>query len=370
MSCRHAEGRLHAPASWPVPPVDTRSRSAKLPSSARALAPDPPFSPSLTSGTMNPMPALRHSVLFLVLARSVCLASEPVSEDLDAPPVVTATAWAVADADDGRLLWSLRPDEPRKAASTTKMMCALAVLELAAADPAVLDEWVVVSKLADGTAGSTADLHEGEKVRVRDGLYALMLPSGNDMGNAFAEHFHPRLPPPGDETPAEATTAASATRMNFVAEMNRGARRLGMDGTTYRIAYGDGGGSDARTTTARDLVALAFAARKHPLFREVVSSASHAATILRPDGTERQAEWENTNELLRLANYDGVKTGTTPAAGHCLVATGTHGGRSLIVVTLGSSSAAARFADSRNLFRWAWRELRRTNGAPSAGPEA
>ncbi len=302
------------------------------------------------------MSAFRHTVLFLILASSPCRAADPVFEDLETPPVVTAAAWAVADADSGRLLWSHQPDEPRKAASTTKVMCALVVLELASADPAVLDEWVVVSQLADSTGGSTAGLVEGEKIRVRDGLHALLLPSGNDMGNAFAEHFHPRLRPPGDETPEEAKTAAYATRMNFVAEMNRIARHLGMADTIYRIAYGDGGDKSARTTTARDLVTLAVAARKHPLFRNVVASATYTAPVLRPDGTERQAEWKNTNELLSFANYDGVKTGFTPSAGRCLVASGTHDGRSLIVVTLGSSSDKARFADSRNLFRWAWRE--------------
>ena len=87
------------------------------------------------------------------------------------------------------------------------------------------------------------------------------------MGNAFAEHFHPRLEAPGDETPENAKTEAYAARASFVAEMNRTARRLGMDSTHYRIPYGDGGSPDDRTTTVHDLVVLAMAARKHALFR-------------------------------------------------------------------------------------------------------
>lgn len=283
------------------------------------------------------------------------MASDLPAEDLDAPPVVTAKSWIIADLESGAVMDSLLPDEPRKAASTTKMMCAHVVLELARQEPAVLDEWVTVSKLAAGTQGSTAELEEGERVRVRDGLYALLLPSGNDMGNAFAEHFHPRLQPPGDETPESAKTPANATRMNFVAEMNRTARRLGMAATTYRISYGDGGESTDHTTTARDLVTLTLAARKDALFRQIVATVEHTGKVRRPDGSERDAVWQNTNELLRLANYTGVKTGTTPSAGRCLVATGSLGGRGLIVVTLGSTSDEARFADSRNLFRWGWR---------------
>lgn len=281
-------------------------------------------------------------------------AAEPPTEDLNTPPVVTAKSWLIVDHASGRELASHLPDEPRRAASTAKIMCAFVVLELAHRDPAVLNEWVSISRLADNTAGSTAELQEGEQVRVRDGLYALLLPSGNDMGNAFAEHFHPRLVPPGDETPADAQTPASATRMNFVAEMNRTAKRLGMTATTYRIAYGDGGQGTEFATTARDLVTLTLVARKNPLFRQVAATREHSAKIRLPDGGEREATWKNTNELLQFSNYDGVKTGTTPSAGRCLVATGSHAGRELVVVTLGSTSDEARFADSRNLFRWAW----------------
>ncbi len=297
---------------------------------------------------------IRSAILFSLLTLLAAPVVSTAAEDLEAPPVVTALSWAIADMNSGSLLWSHLPDEPRKAASTTKMMCAYVVLELAAKDPAVLDEWVSVSKLAASTASSTAELEEGEQVQVRDGLYALMLPSGNDMGNAFAEHFHPRLEPPGDETPENAKTTAAATRVNFVAEMNRTAKRLGMSGTLYRIAYGDGGSVEDRTTTARDLVTLAVAARKHALFREVVATADKTATIRLPDGGEREAAWKNTNQLLEIGGYDGIKTGTTPSAGRCLVASGTHAGKSLIVVTLGSTSGESRFADSRNLFRWAW----------------
>lgn len=294
-------------------------------------------------------------ILLAMSAATLTPADEKPAEDLASPPAVTAKSWLIADLESGREIAAHLPDEPRKAASTTKMMCAYVILELARENSAVLDEWVTISKLAASTAGSTAELHEGEQVRVSDGLYGLMLPSGNDMGNAFAEHFHPRLQPPGTETPERAKTAANATRMNFIAEMNRTAQRLGMASTTYRISYGDGGEPTDYTTTARDLVTLTRAARQHPRFCQVVSSMQHTGSIRMTDGTPREAAWKNTNELLQLANYHGVKTGTTPSAGRCLVATGTHDGRGLIVVTLGSTSDEARFTDSRNLFRWAWR---------------
>jgi D-alanyl-D-alanine carboxypeptidase (penicillin-binding protein 5/6) len=66
--------------------------------------------------------------------------------------------------------------------------------------------------------------------------------------------------------------------------------------------------------------------------------------------------WESTNRLLEMEGYDGVKTGTTMAAGNCLVASGRHDGDHLLVVVLGCTSNDSRYLDARNLFRWAWRE--------------
>ena len=71
-------------------------------------------------------------------------------------------------------------------------------------------------------------------------------------------------------------------------------------------------------------------------------------------GQSRNVIWANTNKLLEFEGYDGVKTGTTNGAGACLVASGKLGDDRLIVVILGAPSSDARYADARNLFRWAW----------------
>ena len=74
------------------------------------------------------------------------------------------------------------------------------------------------------------------------------------------------------------------------------------------------------------------------------------------DGSQRPIVWKTTNRLLSIAGYTGVKTGYTKAAGSCLVSTGERGRDSLIVVVLGAPTAASAVVDSRNLYRWAWRE--------------
>jgi len=277
-------------------------------------------------------------------------------EDVNGPPLVTARAWALMDGTTGEIVGGHDLDVPKKAASTTKMMCLTVVLDLVQRDASMLDEWVKVSAFAAATKGSRAGLAEGEEIQVRHALYALMLPSGNDMANALAEHFNDRLELHGDESPTSLRTEIYQTRSRFIGEMNRTARRLGMVNTQYRSALGDGGSAEDATTTAHDLLILARAAMGREAFRQVVGTVQYEAPIRLVGGGERIGQWQNTNELLKLENYDGVKTGTTPTAGACLVASGRHKGRHLYLALLGSSGSAARYVDARNLFRWGWQQ--------------
>src|SRR5438876_2092142 len=116
-------------------------------------------------------------------------------------------------------------------ASTTKMMTAYIVCQLANDDPKALEEAVLFSESADKTPGSTADVRAGEKVTVGELLYGLLLPSGNDAATAFAEYFGGRVgpaseasagpPKPNDGGPAAAGAALSHPIAAFIAEMNR-----------------------------------------------------------------------------------------------------------------------------------------------------
>lgn len=291
------------------------------------------------------------------LGAGLTLSTAKEVERFDGPPVTTALSWAIADLHSNKILWSKDAETPRKAASTTKIMAACVVLKLADKNPSILEEWIEVSELAAKTGGSSADLNAGEKVQVQDALFALMLPSGNDMGNAIAEHFAPRLDPPDEDTPERVSREVYATRANFIAEMNREAKQLGLEQTQYFIPYGDGGGSDSRTTTVADLIKLTHHALQNPIFRRIVATAEYQANVLDPEGTPREAIWMNTNQLLGYENYRGVKTGTTRTAGSCLVSYGVHQDRHLIMVILGARGNQGRYTDTRNLFRWAIQTL-------------
>jgi serine-type D-Ala-D-Ala carboxypeptidase (penicillin-binding protein 5/6) len=269
------------------------------------------------------------------------------ADPIDGPPFTTAAAWAIADGKTGATLWGQSENKPLDMASTTKMMTALVVVRLARADPKVLDEVVTFSERADKTVGSTSGVNAGEKVPVRELLYGLLLPSGNDAAEAFAEHFGGRLAP-------ENGTNSTEPFPRFIAEMNRVAAELGLLETHFANPHGLP--AAGHRSSARDLAKLAQVALLDPTFARVVATTRRGATLVDGSGKSRNVVWTNTNKLLEFEGYDGVKTGTTTAAGACLIASGRSGNDHLIVVILGAQSSDGRYVDARNLFRWAWRQ--------------
>jgi D-alanyl-D-alanine carboxypeptidase (penicillin-binding protein 5/6) len=268
------------------------------------------------------------------------------ADALDGPPFVTARTWAIADGKTGAVLWGHDESKPVDIASTTKIMTAFVVLRLAAREPCMLDETVTFSRRADETIGSTSGVREGERLPVRELLFGLLLPSGNDASVALAEHFGSRLNPPADASGVVDHVA------RFVAEMNRVAQELGLRETHF--ANPNGLPATEHHSSARDLAKLAHDALALPSFAAYVSTSKHGCALVDGKGQKRNVVWTNTNRLLETEGYDGVKTGTTRAAGECLVASGRRGGDHVVVVILGASSNEARYADARNLFRYAW----------------
>lgn len=272
--------------------------------------------------------------------------TEP-ADPLDGPPQVTCAAYAIADAGTGKLLFTKNENDVRDPASITKTMTALLVAELGEKDPSILEETITFTKTADDTPGSTAGVRVGETLSVKETLYGLMLPSGNDAARMLAEYFGPRMATDEDQDlePAE----------QFVVAMNRRAKELGMNNTGYRNPHGLT--AEGHVTTAADMIHLGRAAMELPLLREIVATRRHACTLGSVDGYSRNVLWKNSNRLLGIEGFNGVKTGTTTPAGACLVSTGERDGKKLIMVTLGSTSGTARYVDARNLYRWAWSEL-------------
>lgn len=291
--------------------------------------------------------ACRPVMMAALVAASGPLLAPSAAHAAEAAAVegVTAAAWAVADAETGEVLASHELERPSNIASVTKLMTLLVVTEMAAARPAILDEELSFAERAVAIGGTKTGLAAGERISVREALYGLMLPSGNDAGYMLAIHFGAPMVAAGVEaTPASAYKA-------FVAAMNRKARALGMTQTRYSSAFGDALDPDRRTSSARDQLILARAAMANPLVRQVVGTREHETIARTASGAERRVAWHNTNELLGRPGVTGIKTGSNRSAHSCLLTEVSVDGRRYHVAVLGSRTSADRYNDTLKVLK-------------------
>ncbi|GAC1469909.1 MAG: hypothetical protein PVSMB7_19980 [Chloroflexota bacterium] len=239
-------------------------------------------------------------------------------------PVVSAPEAIVVDGWTGSVLFAKRADVPRYPASTVKIMTALLVLDR----HIPLARVVTVSPFAASYGGSTAGLYAGERMTVWNLLHGMLLPSGNDAAIALSE-------------------SVAGTSNRFVRLMNRKAWRMHLWHTHFLSPNGfDIWG---QVTTARDLATLARVAMHRPAFAAVASTKIWTAWS---SDNRIEHRWTNLNKLLwRFARVDGVKTGTTPGAGACLVSSAHQRGRWVIAINMGSS-IASRFDDGSKLLNY------------------
>lgn len=270
------------------------------------------------------------------------------ADDVDGPPILSCRSWIIGNAKDGQIFAEHDAESPRDFASTTKIMTAYVVLQRAQTEPDLLKEMVTVSALADSTPGSTAHLRVGETLPMSELLRGLMLPSGNDAAVAIAEHLGRRLS-------SQPNLAAEAAVEAFVSEMNRVATTIPLPQTRFVNPHGLTH-ADHRSSV-RDQFHLTLACLQLPEFRALVNTREYRGLVQGPGGYQRQILWTNTNRLLNQAGYAGVKTGTTQAAGACLVSLSQRDDREALAVVFGATSSEARYIDSRNLFRWYWRQI-------------
>ncbi len=323
---------------------------------ASAKLPETGIADAATLKALGPLQAEAEPVPTPDFVNSEILSKAP-AEPLDGAPFVTCKAWAIVDAKTGEMKAGQRHDEPIDIASTTKLMTAWLVIDYADAHPEVLDETLTFTERADSTVGSTAAVRAGESASVREILYGLLLPSGNDASVALAEHFGKRF---AGERPASEKPASEDPLEQFVAKMNSAAAELGMSKTHFMNPHGLT--HPDHKSSARDLATLVRKAFSSKRFREYVGTRQHGATLAGPSGSSRNIVWKNTNELLGTEGYLGAKTGTTDAAGACLVSVSKRGEEEQIVVVLGSVASPARYTDSRNLHRWGWQGIRPAPG--------
>lgn len=235
--------------------------------------------------------------------------------------LVGARAAILMDGQTGAILYEKNAFKQMDPASLTKMMTALLTIE-----QGHLNKVVTVSKRADRTGGSSLHIGAGQQYTVLDLLRGLLLRSGNDASIALAE-------------------AEAGSVEKFVARMNMKAQELGAFNTSFENP--NGLTAPGHYSSAYDLALIARAALKRPLFQALVGSQEERITEIRRKHTRTI---HNTNRLLYgFPGANGVKTGTTDAAGRCLVASATRDGRQLIAVVLHSPN---RWQDAGHLLNW------------------
>lgn len=247
--------------------------------------------------------------------------------------------------DTGTAVFEKYADARMYPASTTKIMTYVIVAEhVPDFDSArfTIHDAVFADIDPESTVMGLAD-HVGEQISVRDLLYGMMLPSGNDAALVLADYVGEGVD-------------------GFVAMMNAKAVELGCTNTHFMNPHGLF--DQNHYTTARDMAAIAKYARTLPGFTEITGTVSYT-----PAGFDDALH--NTNYMLdptAEGGYyyypyaTGIKTGFLDEAGKCLVSTAEKDGFTYLCVALGATYSYEddinyAMLDTKSLYDWAYTNL-------------
>ena len=239
-----------------------------------------------------------------------------------AVPNTRANSVVVVDARTGAVLHEKNADQPRPAASTQKLLTALIV-----AETGYLDRPVRIEPIDTFAEPVRLNIRPGEVYQRIDLLRALLVKSPNDVARCLARDN-------------AGSIEAFADRMNAKAQL--------LGATHSHFLNPNGLPIPGQYSTARDLAVIARAAYANPTIRSIVCLPQ----LVFRYANGRTRELENTNKVLkRLPFCNGMKTGYTEAAGHCLIASGSRPGRDIIVVVLGDTKSGV-WTDAASLLSW------------------
>ncbi|OCA90979.1 D-alanyl-D-alanine carboxypeptidase [Bacillus sp. FJAT-27225] len=257
---------------------------------------------------------------FLCLLISVLITGGLLPSGASASLSVSASAAILIEQETGRILFEKNAQTPMRIASITKIMTAILAIE-----SGKMNQLATVSEKAVRTEGSSIYLKPGEKIKLEDLVYGLMLRSGNDAAAAIAEFV-------------------GGSEEGFAFLMNQKAEEIGMENTFFSNPHGLDN-KEKHYSTAYDMALLTRYAMKNKVYRKISGTKVHRAEN---PGERWDREWKNKNRLLSMYKYStGGKTGYTKRAKRTLVSTAQKGEMELIAVTL---NAPDDWDDHVNLF--------------------
>ena len=218
----------------------------------------------------------------------------------------SAAASALINAENGEIIYEKNSDARLPMASTTKIMTALLLCEYGN-----LERSIKVTREMVTVEGSSMGLLPDDTVTLKDLLYGMMLPSGNDAANTTA-------------------FVVGGSIEGFVKKMNEKASSLGLKNTQFVTPSGLD--AEGHYTTAYELALLAAYALNNEDFK---AAASAKSAVLYYGNPPYRRTLTNHNKLLNsYKGLIGVKTGFTKKSGRCLVTAAERDGKRIVAVTL------------------------------------
>lgn len=239
---------------------------------------------------------------------------------------LSAKSAVLINAHTNEVVYEKNAYERRGMASTTKIMTALLALERGDLKKTITakDEEVRIE-------GTSIGLKDGDKITLETLVMGMLLESGNDASNVTA-------------------TAIGGTREKFVSLMNKKAKEIGMENTSFKNPSGLT--EEGHFSTAYDMALLGSFAIKNAKFRSICSLDSVRVSYGNP---EYQRTFKNHNKLLNSCEgVFGIKTGFTKKSGRCLVSAAERNGVTLVAVTL---SAPDDWNDHKKLFDYGFERV-------------
>jgi len=246
-------------------------------------------------------------------------------------PQISAEGAILIEAETGAVLFEKNATERFYPASTTKLMTALLALENAALGETVTVSHNAVYDIDVGSSRIWVDV--GEELSMQDSLYALMLPSANDLAYAIAEHV-------------------SGTMPAFAELMNTRAAELGCVNTHFMNPHGLD--EDEHYTCPADLAKITRPLLKNSTFVKISGSRNYE---IKPTNLCKDSRWVlNTHLMIRGTQpYEGIiagKTGHTDLAGANLVTCARRGTMTLIAVIMKAPDDTALYNDTAALLNY------------------
>ncbi len=243
-------------------------------------------------------------------------------------PVVSSEGAVLMDGASGKVLFSKNGNTRYYPASITKLMTALLVAENCSLDDKVTFSASATTNLESGAV--SIGMVEGDTMTVRQCLYALLLKSANEVGNALAEHV-------------------SGSVQAFADRMNEKAAKLGCTNTHFTNPHGLN--DPEHYTTPKDMALIARAAFQNEVVKTVASTRTYSlpATKKNPSGltVTMGHKMLNPNDSRYYEGVIGGKTGYTSKAGNTLVTAAERDGVRMIAVVMKSRST--HYVDTKTM---------------------